>query len=145
MPKSDKNNPEDKVVAQPLNIDTVHRIFGSLFAVWIGYIFTRRFPQNDVELIYPFAFISLLCILLYVCFSRYSGRQRLVAYVILFISSYIMIPAFYKWGISAYPSNNPIKISEIVFLNLTIFFWCISVEGSNIIRKWLKKYNVMTK
>lgn len=109
-----------------------HRIFGTLLGVWLGFLYSKRFPPESfhsvVYLFYTLTIIGLVAIILRAGFTRPTRGQRLVSYFALLVAVGLLIPGTQFFGNSAYTQGQEITGWELSFLAFILLFWCLSAE-----------------
>ena len=126
-------NPEHSL---PINANITHRIFGSVLGIWIGFYFSSRFPNEFpsayIFILYFFAFIAILSIVMHAGLSRKTFRARLIAYFLLVLCCILIYPGVRATGqITSYAKS--ISISQEWFVMFVLPFWCITAELTTVL------------
>jgi hypothetical protein len=129
---NNQNHNQKSIQPLPSEAVTIHRVFGSLFGVWIGLLFSRRIPNGSIYsyifVLYVFVFIGSLAVILHAGLTRKTIKQRIIAYILLTITSFLMLPGIGFFNQYIYPVANSLTTWEIVFLVFVLIFWCLAAE-----------------
>lgn len=119
---------------RPVDVTTIHTIFGAVFGIWVGLIFSRRLSVvsigSAIFVFYALAFIGLLTIILHAAFTRNVRGQRYFAYGFLFICCLLTIPGLSWVSTFVYPANDTITPEELGFVIAVLLVWCATAESS---------------
>lgn len=112
----------------------VHRIFGSLFGIWTGVVFSKALPPQSWWG-FAYLFISILCAgglaaLLHLGFSRKKIEMRRNIYIATIFVFLVMLVVIYALSSMAFTNAPPpVEMWELAFLGFVLIFWPFFVEA----------------
>lgn len=110
----------------------VHRVFGSLFGLWMGFLFARDYPDfsnwSIGYVLYTVFTIGLITYFLHTGFSRNSLGERLLVYLTNWLFTGILLVGLTAISILAFEENPPITTWELSFIAFILLFWQLVAE-----------------
>ncbi|MEX2162231.1 MAG: hypothetical protein WD751_09995 [Anaerolineales bacterium] len=122
-----------------MEASNVHRVFGSLMAVWIAYLFNQNFPPiNDgwgiLYLTFLLSILVAIAVSLEVVFNRADQAKRIIGYVYITLGSLFIPFAIYLWITNRLVVGESVDsdfLWRVIFIGFVFVAWFFAAELGN--------------